>query len=250
MWLMLPRAVSRPLSTSSVLRYEDEPAAPSGLNERWVTRNPPSLSLYVGNIPFTAQENDLRELFHTFGEIKAIRVAYRMDGTASGFAHIEFAKQSEATAAMNSAAEEPIFLMGRTLRIDYAGKGVEAQPSNRLYFHGFNGGEAEIRNAAREFESSIINFYLLKDPTSGQPTGTGFIEFMSIDRATEALERLNGTVLGDGQKLNLKYAKGRQPRRDSNPRGQRPGYAGDWGGGRRSEEFQQDRRGTGRPPRY
>jgi hypothetical protein len=83
-----------------------------------------------------------------------------MDGTASGFAHIEYEKQSDATATMNSAAEEPIFLLGRTLRIDYAGKGQEAQPNNKLYFHGFNGGEAEIRTVAREFESSIISFYL------------------------------------------------------------------------------------------
>jgi len=244
------RAASRPLSTSTVLCMEDRSASRSGFNERQVARNPPSETLYVGNIPFTAQEDDLRELFHPYGELKSVRVAYRADGTASGFAHIEFAKLTDAKAAIDSATEEPLFLLGRTLRLDYAGKGrtIEVRPNNKLYFSGFNGGEAEIRSAAREFDSSIISFFLLKDRSSGQPTGTGFIEFMSVERATEALEQLDGMVIGDGQKLNLRYAKPRQPRKTDG--GQRQGYGGDWGGSRRSEEYQSDRRGSGGPPRY
>jgi hypothetical protein len=74
--------------------------------------------------------------------------------------------------------------------------------------------------------------------------GTGFIEFMSVERATEALGQLNGMVLGDGKKLTMKFAKKRMPRSDdSNQRGRRAGYGGDWGGSRRSEPYQQNRGG-------
>jgi len=84
-----------------------------------------------------------------------------MDGTASGFAHIEFEQLDGAVAAFESASEEPIYLLNRNLRVDYAGpKTTPIAPNNKLYFSEFHGDEVDLRRAAQEFESSIISFYL------------------------------------------------------------------------------------------
>jgi hypothetical protein len=86
---------------------------------------------------------------------------YRQDGSSGGFAHVQFEKLDDAIAAYESAMEEPIFLMGRTIRLDYAGtKIAAAEPHNKLYFVDFRGNEEDLRKATREFESSIISFYL------------------------------------------------------------------------------------------
>ena len=77
----------------------------------------------------------------------------------------------------------------------------------------------------------------MKDQNTGNLTGSGFIDFMSVEHATEALQQLDGTVLDNGQKLNLRFAKQSKPRVKTSRRG----YGGDWGGGRRSEQF--DNRG-------
>jgi RNA recognition motif-containing protein len=190
---------------------------------------------------------------------RASSSAYRPDGTALGFAHIQFEKQDDAVAACDSAAKEPMYILGRNVRIDFASQKVKSPPpNNKLYFSQFYGDEEDLRKATREFESSIISYFmrklpqqachvafltslflfLVKDVKSGQPTGTGFIEFMSVERATDALEQLGGMVLSDGKKFSLSYAKPRLVRNtDGNQRGRRAGFASDWGGSNRSNEY-------------
>lgn len=245
MQLLSHRTLSQPLSTSSVLRNENVSDEPMRRNNDFRPRNQPSTTLYVGNIPYNAEVSEIRELFAPYGPIQDVRMGYRPDGTASGYAHIQFEKLDDSIAAYTSGAEEPLYIMGRNLRLDYAGqKSKHIEPNHKLYFFGFKGDEAELRKATREFESGIIGYYMLTDLATRKQSGTGFIEFTSVDRATEALERLDGTILSDGNKFSLNYARARQPRDNSgNQRGRRAGYAGDWGGGRRSQEFQQDRRG-------
>ena len=92
-------------------------------------------------------------------------------------------------------------------------------------------------------------FDSVQDSDTGVRTGTGFLEFRSVERATEAMQQLNGTVY-EGRAINVKYARktSKQAREGGsvNRRGQRAGYGGDWEGGRRSEGYQQNRRGRGR----
>ena len=63
---------------------------------------------------------------------------------------------------MESASQEPIHLSGRDLRLDYsAGNRVRQQePSEKLYFSGCSGDEAEVREIFKDFNSSIIDIHL------------------------------------------------------------------------------------------
>ena len=85
------------------------------------------------------------------------------DGRPKGICHVEFATKESAIAAIESASEEPVHLLGRDLRVDFsAGNRVQAvtPPSEKLYFSGCDGDEAAVRNVFKQFGDSIIDIHL------------------------------------------------------------------------------------------
>ncbi|KAF8889134.1 hypothetical protein BD779DRAFT_420960 [Infundibulicybe gibba] len=240
--------MSRPLSTSLCLRDEDEGYG-RNRDVSFRQKNPPSQTLFVGNLPYNVEEAEVREKFEPYGAIRTIRIAYRPDGSARGFAHVEYVNRDDAISAMESAAEEPIYIMDRNARVDYAPPRAEIvhEPFHKLYFYDFRGDEAALRESVKEFERSVVSTYFLKHPQTGEQTGSGFIDFMSVERATEALEQLNGIQTESGSKLNLSYARPPKARGIESGRegGGRTSYGGDWGGSRRNTEYSGGRGGGG-----
>jgi cold-inducible RNA-binding protein len=58
--------------------------------------------LYVGNLPFTAGEAELQELFGTVGTVDTVKVMRDMaTGRARGFAFVEMATDNDAQAAID-----------------------------------------------------------------------------------------------------------------------------------------------------
>ena len=61
-----------------------------------------SRKLYVGNIPFETNENDLQELFAEAGAVESVNVVRdRETGRARGFAFVEMATDEAAQAAVS-----------------------------------------------------------------------------------------------------------------------------------------------------
>ncbi len=59
--------------------------------------------LFVGNLPFSATEDQLREQFGQFGEIVDLKlIVDRMTGRSKGFAFVEFADEATAQAAIEA----------------------------------------------------------------------------------------------------------------------------------------------------
>lgn len=58
-------------------------------------------NLFVGNLPFTATEDELRDLFGAFGEIQQVRIMTDRDtGKSRGFAFVEIADDEAAAKAI------------------------------------------------------------------------------------------------------------------------------------------------------
>ena len=75
--------------------------------------------LYVGNLPFSANEAELRELFEAHGAIESVSVITdRETGRARGFAFVEFEEASGAEAAMQALDGRDVG--GRTIRVNEA----------------------------------------------------------------------------------------------------------------------------------
>ena len=78
-----------------------------------------SKKLYVGNLPFSATEADLRELFEAHGSIESINVITdRETGRPRGFAFVEMEDTESATKAMQ--ALDGRDMGGRNLKVNEA----------------------------------------------------------------------------------------------------------------------------------
>ncbi|RKP04948.1 hypothetical protein THASP1DRAFT_10033, partial [Thamnocephalis sphaerospora] len=78
-----------------------------------------SNTLFVGNLPFSANEDSVAEVFAAFGEVQSVRLPTdRETGQAKGFGYVQFNTEDEAAAAV---AESYVELEGRQLRLDFAG---------------------------------------------------------------------------------------------------------------------------------
>ena len=59
--------------------------------------------LFVGNLPFSATEDELRQMFGQYGEIVDLKLIIdRMTGRSKGFAFVEFADEATAQAAIEA----------------------------------------------------------------------------------------------------------------------------------------------------
>ena len=60
------------------------------------------MNIYVGNIPYTTGETELKDLFTQFGEVtKATVINDRETGRSKGFGFIEMSKQEEGQTAID-----------------------------------------------------------------------------------------------------------------------------------------------------
>ena len=75
--------------------------------------------LYVGNLPFSATEDELREIFERHGQVESVSVITdRETGRARGFGFVEMAEASAATDAIR--ALDGTQMGGRALKVNEA----------------------------------------------------------------------------------------------------------------------------------
>jgi len=77
------------------------------------------VNIYVGNLPFTTTDDQLRAVFEPFGEVTSAQViADRETGRSRGFGFVEMPSADEAQAAMQ--ALDGTDLSGRSLKVNEA----------------------------------------------------------------------------------------------------------------------------------
>ena len=61
------------------------------------------MNIFVGNLPFTASESDLRGIFAEYGEIESVAIITDRDtGRSRGFGFVEMASADEGAAAISA----------------------------------------------------------------------------------------------------------------------------------------------------
>ena len=77
------------------------------------------MNIYVGNLPFSTTEADLREAFERFGSVDSASIIVdRHTNQSRGFGFVEMANAEEAKAAIAGLNETD--MAGRTLRVNEA----------------------------------------------------------------------------------------------------------------------------------
>lgn len=72
----------------------------------------------IKNLPFEATKKDVRALFGTYGQLRAVRVPKKFNSSSRGFAFAEFTTPREAENALNALRDT--HLLGRRLVLDFA----------------------------------------------------------------------------------------------------------------------------------
>lgn len=95
--------------------------------------------LYVGNLPYSASEDQLTELFSRAGKVDSVRVMRDMaTGRARGFAFVEMGTDEEAQRAISELHEQD--LEGRALVVNEAKPKPEGGGGGRGGYGGGGGG--------------------------------------------------------------------------------------------------------------
>ena len=90
--------------------------------------NPPSKTLFIGNMSFEMTDRDLNNLFRGIRNVIDVRVAIdRRTGQPRGFAHADFVDVKSAMEAMKVLSGKENY--GRKLRVDYS-YGPSTAPRN------------------------------------------------------------------------------------------------------------------------
>ncbi len=77
------------------------------------------MNIYIGNLPYSVTEEDLKEAFGEFGQIASISlITDKFSGQSKGFGFIEMANNSEADAAIKALNESS--LKGRRIKVNQA----------------------------------------------------------------------------------------------------------------------------------
>lgn len=75
------------------------------------------MDIYVGNLPYTATEDDLNDLFAEFGPVERVKIITDRDtGQSKGFAFVTLADQSRLNDAVEALNEKDF--SGRPLRVN------------------------------------------------------------------------------------------------------------------------------------
>ncbi|KDQ65125.1 hypothetical protein JAAARDRAFT_168025 [Jaapia argillacea MUCL 33604] len=97
------------------------------------TTSPPSATLFVGNLSFDTEEDNVWEVFGEYGEVKSVRLPTdRETGRPKGFGYVEFTDVETAKSAFEQAQGRDI--AGRNIRLDFS------QPRDNSGGGGFGGG--------------------------------------------------------------------------------------------------------------
>ena len=94
--------------------------------------------LYVGNLPYSFRDDDMRQAFSAFGSISSAKVMMERDtGRSKGFGFVEMGSDAEAQAAIKGM--NGVNIGGRDLVVNEA-RPMEARPPRTGGYGGGGGG--------------------------------------------------------------------------------------------------------------
>lgn len=186
-----------------------------GFGERNLT---PTKVVYVGNIQFDVREQDLEEAFKGFGNILSTKIIYDAKGMNKGFGYVEFESIEQATKALEACHNT--VLRGRRMNVQYVhrptGPNGNSEPSKTLFI-----GNLSFDMTDADFDKLFTDIFgcldvrIAMDRATGHPRGFAHADFVDIDSAVKAKEKLAGVEVF-GRRLRIDYSDQRNAgRRDT-----------------------------------
>ncbi|KHJ46822.1 hypothetical protein D918_03195 [Trichuris suis] len=146
--------------------------------------------LFVGNLPVDVSDEELRELFSTYGNVSECYASRK------GFAFVRLDSKENAEAAKNQL--DGYHFRGRPMRIRFAANQASVRVKELSPYV-----SNELLNQAFSLFGDVVRAVHIVDD-HGRPTGEGIVEFERKPGAQEALKRINRGVMllcGNGRPI-------------------------------------------------
>jgi len=169
--------------------------------------------LYVGNIPFTSTEEDIKEFFAEFGDVKEVFIPTdQSTGEGRGFSFVTMAEEdaNKAMEATNGAEFGGRFLVVN----EPLPPGKKAPTRNRTGRTKLYVGNLAYSTLPETLEElfgefgEVLDCYLPEDPGTGGSRGFGFVTMMREDAENAILELDQCEVDGRVIRVNEAQPKG------------------------------------------
>jgi RNA recognition motif-containing protein len=171
--------------------------SPNKMDTSTVGETPAIPTVHVSNLPFSIKEEDIKELFTKFGEIKEVRVVKDKEGRSKGYAFIDFLNELSSKAALSLdgtlVKERPIHVsMANALPEE--GKAHIPKPHSDRHNEAltlfvsnlsFHCTEADLK-AVFEGSGGVKEVRMSKD-NSGKCRGFAYVEFENLESLNSAL---------------------------------------------------------------
>jgi len=181
-----------------------------------------SRRLYIGNLPFKASEDDVRQAFGGVN-ISLVKVAIPPGEGGRKNRGYAFVEVPDGQSAMRALDAQNLRLSGRQLVVNEADQPkAERRPqmpyrqadvdiSERLYIGNlpYTATEATVRSWFGGHGFSPVEVYMSFDREAGISRGFGFVSMASKDEAAQAIGALNGTIV-DGRSIEVRPASPRK----------------------------------------
>ncbi|XP_062115151.1 polyadenylate-binding protein 7 [Humulus lupulus] len=166
----------------------------------------PPIALYVGDLWPEANEEHLTEIFKDFQSLASVRVCRdSLTGRSLCYGYINFLNAKDALHAI--AAKNHSLLNGKQIRVMWANRDPDARKSGK--------GNVFVKNLCESIDNMglqdlfknfgyILSCKVAKDD-GGRSRGYGFVQFDNEDSAVAAIQRLNGTAVGDKEIFVTKF---------------------------------------------
>ena len=97
------------------------------------------MNIYVGNLDYEITEEDLRDIFEEYGEVKSVKIIFDRDSNRSkGFGFVEMQQHEDGQKAIDEL--DGAELEGRTMRVNMARQREDRRGGNRRGRGGNRGG--------------------------------------------------------------------------------------------------------------
>lgn len=149
-------------------------------------------ALIVNYLPQSMSESELFSMFITLGPIKAHRIARdHRTGYSYGYGFVDYENAADAVKALQQL--NGLQIQNKRLKVSYSRPpGANVKETNLYICNlGPSASEERLDELFGEF-GTILTRNVLRDRSSGQSRGTGFVRFARTEDASRAIEEMNG----------------------------------------------------------
>ncbi|RHY05704.1 hypothetical protein DYB25_010934 [Aphanomyces astaci] len=206
-----------PASAQGGYEYDDQDVEDYAGHHEHAQQPQDAVKLFVGQVPRTMDEDELRPILENFGPLYDIVIIRdKISGAHRGCAFVTYCTRDAAEAAIDTLHNQVTLPMSpNPLQVRPAEGQAGASQEHKLFIGMIpkHADEADIRGVF-DVHGEIEEIYILRHPGTGQSKGCAFLKFKDRHAASAAIDTINGAITMDRgtAPLVVKFADSRRQR--------------------------------------